>query len=269
MTSAAIATGAPWKLPPETMSSSPVFDEDHRVVGGGSWLRSGAACATKVERLARRAVHLRRAAQRVGVLHAAAVLVRLVDRAVGEQPADVGRPSAPVRDTDGRRGCGRRRDAPTRAVRRSTGPPRHRRRARAARRRRAASAPTAVEGCVPLMSARPSLGASGTGVKPAAASASRPCRSAASSPTAGVPLANEDERQMCERRRSPLAPTEPRLGTTRVDAAIKQVDQPLERRAPNARVALRENVRAQRHCRPDGADRQRHRRRRPRDCAGG
>ena len=59
-----------------------------------------------------------------------------------------------------RRGCAPRTDGSSRAARRSTAPRRCRPRARAARRRAAPARATAVDGCVPLMRARPSFGPS-------------------------------------------------------------------------------------------------------------
>ena len=62
--------------------------EHHRVVGGAVGL-DRRCLADEAQRVARRALHLRSAAQRVGVLHLAAELVRLVDAAAAQQPLDV------------------------------------------------------------------------------------------------------------------------------------------------------------------------------------
>ena len=59
---------------------------------------------------------------------------------------------------------------------------------------------------------------------------------------------------MCERRKISAGADRTAARHDGVDSAIEQVDQPLERRPPNSRVAFREHVRAQSHCRPDGAD---------------
>ena len=67
-----------------------VLDEDERVVGGGVQL-DGDGRLDIGQQVARRAVHLRRAAQRVRVLHLVAPLVRLVDRGPLDQAQDVGR----------------------------------------------------------------------------------------------------------------------------------------------------------------------------------
>ena len=227
--------------------------------------------ATKRERIARRAVHLRRAAQRVRVLHPAAVLVRLVDGAAVEQPPHVGRRARAGRRTAGRRGCAPRTDAPIRAARRSTARPRRRRRARAASAPASASAATAVDGCVPLISASPSLASSVTGASPAARERlGARLGTSASSPTVAVAFADQHERQMGERRevaaRADRSAARARRGWT---PAVEQREQVLERRAPDAREALGQHVGAQRHRRAHGADRAAGRRRRRRGCAAG
>ena len=121
------------------------------------------------EGVARGAVDLRDAAQAVGVLHLAAVAVRLADGAAREQRAQVaGRGRlAGMRP----RGVDARVEGHVGALERVEGQgARPRRRVRA---RRMASArarpPTAVMSCVPLMRARPSLASSTTGARPAAA----------------------------------------------------------------------------------------------------
>ena len=63
--------------------------EDHRVVGGAVRLDVDDA-AHEAQRVASRAVDLRRAAHRIGVLDLAAELVRLVDTAAAHQPLDIG-----------------------------------------------------------------------------------------------------------------------------------------------------------------------------------
>ena len=83
-----MATGSPWKFPPE--SSSPGVREHHRVVGGRVDL-DGDGAGRELQRVAHRAVHLGHAAQGVGVLHLAAVAVRLADGAAGEELAQVAR----------------------------------------------------------------------------------------------------------------------------------------------------------------------------------
>ncbi len=82
--SSPIAIGWPWKFPLETIISS--LEEDERVVGGGVQLDCDAALDV-VEQVPARAVHLWRAAQRVGVLDLVAPAVGLDDRRAREQGA--------------------------------------------------------------------------------------------------------------------------------------------------------------------------------------
>ena len=169
-----MAIGAPWKLPPETMS--PRVGEDHRVVGRAVGFDRD-RLARRTQRFARRAVDLGRAAQRVGVLHLAAEFVRLVDAAAAHQRLDVGGRGRAGRETAAPRGCATRTDGSSRAARRSTAPRRCRRRARAARPRRAPSASTAVEGWVPLISASPSFGSETNRSRPRGERTARRARS--------------------------------------------------------------------------------------------
>jgi hypothetical protein len=64
--------------------------EHHRVVGRAVGF-DGHRIAHELEGLSCSAVHLGGAAHRIGVLHLAAVLVRLVDAAAGHQRLDIGR----------------------------------------------------------------------------------------------------------------------------------------------------------------------------------
>ena len=125
-----------------------VVGEDHRVVGRAVGFDRRASSRTK--RSASRAAPCTcaRAAQRVGVLHRAAVLVRLVDGAAAQQAADVGRRRRAGRGAAARRGCAPRTGASIRAARRSRARRRCRRRARAVRRRRArARRPRSTAAC--------------------------------------------------------------------------------------------------------------------------
>ena len=127
------------------------------------------------------------------------------------------------------------RPASTRAGRRSRARPRHRRRAPAARRRRSASASTAADGCVPLMSARPSLGPSTTGARPAARSASAPgTRPAVDDRLA---FADEHEREVRERREVAAGADRAAARHDRVHAGVEQRDQRIERARADAGVA--------------------------------
>ena len=95
------------------------------------------------------------------------------------------------------------------------------------------------------------------GASPAAASASRPRITRRIVADRGVALADEDERQVRERRKVAARADRSAARHARVDAAIEHVDQPLERAAADAGEALGEDVGAQRHRRTHGADRQR------------
>ena len=120
-----------------------------------------------------------------------------------------------------------------------------------------ASAATAVDAWVPLMSASPSFDSSVTGAMPARASAAAPSSTAGSAPTVAAPSPIEHERQVRQRREVAARPDRSAARHDRMDARVERVDQPVERRAPDAGVALREHVRPQRHHRPHRARRQR------------
>ena len=89
------ASGSPWKLPPETISSSSTSGLSVAAVQ-----LDGEDPPRLRQRIAHRAVHLRRAAQRIGILHAPAGDVRLPDLAAFQQSAQAARRSAPGRDAD-------------------------------------------------------------------------------------------------------------------------------------------------------------------------
>ena len=195
---------------------------------------------------------------RIGVLHAAAVGVRRVDRAAGEQRARGWPPTRPgrrtaaaawIRASNGwseplqRRRCSSRR--------------RYRRRAPAARRPAAASASSAVGGLRAVdereaflgrerdwRRARPRASAVGAGHRPRA-------------PSQTSPSPIRTSARCASGARSPLAPTDPRHGTTGCTPRLSSAMSAFERLEPDAREALRQHVRAQRHRRADGADRQR------------
>ena len=85
--SPAKASGSPWKLPVDMTSPS---GHDHRVVDDRAELDVDHPAGVR-EDVADRAVHLRRAAQAVGVLHrVVAVPVAGEQRAARQQPAQVG-----------------------------------------------------------------------------------------------------------------------------------------------------------------------------------
>ena len=120
-----------------------------------------------------------------------------------------------------------------------------------------ASAATAVDGCVPLMSASPSFGPSVTGDSPARRERlpSAAHRRIVTHP--GVALADEHERQVGERGEVAARADRSAARHARVDAAVEEVEQPLERRAADAGEALGQHVGAERHRRTHGPNRQR------------
>ena len=117
--------------------------------------------------------------------------------------------------------------------------------------RRARTTPSAANApmnCVPLTSERPSFASRRSGSSPARASASPPASSSPSnrarpSPTSG-------SARCASGARSPLAPTDPRLGTSGTTSAAQTVEQQLGDLDARAGVALRERVRAHDHRRP-------------------
>ena len=165
------------------------------------------------------------------------------------------------------RGCAPRRGGSSRAARRSTAPRRCRPRAPACSAPASASASTAVDGCVPLISASPSFGPSVTGCRPARAAPRRRDASRGSRPgdsalalrrlPSASPSPISTSARCASGARSPLAPTDPRDGTSGCTPRVEQRDQRVERLEPDAGEALRQHVRAQRHRRAHGADRQR------------
>ena len=169
--SSANASGWPWKLPLETSSSA--VDEDERVVGRRVQLDGDGRLGVG-EQVAAGAVHLRRAAERVRVLHLVAPAVRLDDRRALEQAQDIGggrplaRRAGAARGSRGRKLAREPWSASTESAQAMS--------AACARRRprTSASAPIALMNCVPLMSERPSFAWSRTGSSPTRASASAP-----------------------------------------------------------------------------------------------
>ena len=82
-------------------------------------------------------------------------------------------------------------------------------------------------------------------------------------------LADQHERQMRERREVAARADRAARRHARVDAAVQQRDQRLERLDADAGEPFRQHVGAQRHRRAHGADRQRIAERRRRGCAAG
>ena len=220
-----------------------------RTPSGCRWRRSSRprACAERSARASRDgAVHLRHAAQAVGVLHLAAVAVRLAQRAAREEPRAGCAPTRPGPGAAARRGCAGRRRRRCPGARRGSGR-RPRRRLRASRQASAsARPPTAVMSCVPLMRARPSFASSTTRREPGGAQ------------RLGRRLAAARRARTRPRRRARApggraAPgrrwrrPSPGAGTTGMHAAVEHRDEPLERLEPHAREALGQHVRAQQH----------------------
>ena len=114
---------------------------------------------------------------------------------------------------------------------------------------------SAVDACVPLMSASPSFGASVAADSPARASAAAP----GSRPDSchASPSPTRTSARCASGARSPLAPTEPRDGTTGWTPLVQQRDQQFERLDADAGEPLRQHVGAQRHHRAHDGHRQR------------
>ena len=104
--------------------------------------------------------------------------------------------------------------------------------------------------CVPLTSESPSFACERAAARARRARAPRrpasrsPSNHASPSPTSG-------SARCASGARSPLAPTEPRLGTTGSTPAVEALEQQLDELRPRAGAPLRERVRAQQHRRAD------------------
>ena len=70
-----------------------------------------------------------------------------------------------------------------------------------------------------------------------------------------MPLADERQRQVGERREIAAGADRAAGGHARQDTAVEALDQELDRLDPRAGVPLRERVRAQQHRRPDDVGR--------------
>ena len=141
------------------------LDEDERVVRRRVHLDRDGRLGVG-DQVAARAVHLRRTAQRVGVLHLVAPAVRLDDRRAVDEAKHVRRCVRSGREADGAPGsrAGTRPASP--GAPRARARTRCRRRPQAASRARPPSAAIADMNCVPLMSERPSFARSSTGSSP-------------------------------------------------------------------------------------------------------
>ena len=228
----------------------PSVGQDHRVVDRRARARASATASRVGERVAGGAVDLRRAAQRVGVLHAGVVLAMAGDdRRAVEQAAQVGRAARPARPAGAARSGPRRRRGPCRAAPRPTSP-RSRRRPRSSARGRRGRAPASPRmPSVPLISASPSFARSVSGSIPASPSASAAGRG---SPVAvdDLPLADQRQRAVRERREVAARAERAVLGDDRRDAGVEQLEDRLGDLRPGARVPHGQRPRAQQHHRP-------------------
>ena len=128
--------------------------------------------------------------------------------------------------------------------------------ARASRCAAASASPSsAVDACVPLMSASPSFGPSVAGVRPARASAAAPGRDVDRRATS--PFADQDQREVRQRREVAAGADRAARRHHRVHAAVQQRDQQVERLEPDAGEPLGQHVGAQRHRRAHDGHRQR------------
>ena len=226
-------SGWPWKLPPATTSPSSGKTSGLSVTACSS--RSSARLDVG-ERVVDRAEHLRRAAQRVGVLHAAAVGVAGDDLAA--RPAA----RAAARRPAARPGCGR---TPARRSSNGTVEPLNASSDSASattaasssrRASRTASPPAAAIRCVPLMSASPSLGSSATGSRPARRSAAAPSQALAVE--LRLALADQHEREVGERREVARGPDRA-LGSAPPGRRRARASPAAARRPPRARRSAR------------------------------
>ena len=117
------------------------------------------------------------------------------------------------------------------------------------RARTSPSAPNAAMNCVPLTSERPSFAWSVSAASPARSSASAAGEPLAVEP--GLPLADERQREMRERREVAARADRAAARHDRQHAAVEALEQQLDELGPRAGAALGERVRAQQHRRAD------------------
>ena len=241
-------------------------DEHERVVGRRVELDRHRRLDV-VQQVARCSVDLRCAPERVRVLHLVAPTVRLDDRGAVEELPDVRRGVALAAE----RACGvdRLEEARSRALQRLEG-----QRARDVRRRREPARPNeserahrshelrAVDQRQPFLRGELDRLEPDRGAAPPAPGSGFPSTHADPSPTSG-------SARCASGARSPLAPTEPRDGTTRQHASVEAGYEQLDELRTGAREALRQRVRAQQHRRADDLRPDTGRRRRTRGCAAG
>ena len=232
--SSAMATGSPWKLPLDSTSPASANTSGLSVA---AFTSIETTRADVVQRVPAGAVHLRRAAQRVGVLHAAAPAVRFVDLGVVQQRVHVRRRGNLPGMRTQRLDLGRERRARSahrldRLRRSQVGDL-----APAARPGPAPARRSPVMNWVPLISASPSLAPSTSGSSPTRRSASAPGSS--SPPTSASPSPTSGSARCASGARSPLAPSEPRDGTRGCTPAASSASSSstVSRRTPDAPVA--------------------------------
>ncbi len=249
--SAAKATGSAWKLPPDSASSVSAKISGLSVTP----LASSASVARRLtQEIEASAHHLRLAAQAIGVLHAVvAGEMRRADRAALQQRAQRRGDFDLAGDGGAGRECAESNGvSEPRAPSVDSAPVTSAERNSVSASNRPASA-LAVENWVPLSSARPSFGLSSIGASPTSASAS--AAGATRSPTRASPTPIIAAAICASGARSPEAPTEPLHGTIGVNAARKHRFDETERARVDARSALGEAGKLQRHHQPRRRDR--------------
>ncbi len=230
------------RLDPAVGQHDRVVDERHQLALGD---RAGV-----LDGVARRAVDLRRAAQRVGVLHpVVAVAVAGDDRRAGEQRAAGWPRSTPGRSAaaSATRSAAKARSVPSSAsvviapamsaTRSSTS--------------RSASASTSMPSIpsVPLISARPSLARNVSGATPAAVSAAAPSTSVPSASRA-APSPRSTSARRCERGEIAAGAERAVLAHDRRDAGVEHREHRLGDDRAGAGEAHRQAAGPQQHHRP-------------------
>ena len=263
-TSSASATGWPWKLPPETIS--PVSGNTSGLSVAAFTSRASVAAA-EPDPVARRAVHLGHAAQRVGVLHlvAAGALVRGVQLRAREQLAQ------PRRRGDLAGLAAHRLDLRRERAVRAEQPLERHRAGEVGERREPLGAehgerPHRRHRLRSVHQREPFLRLQHRRRQP------DPAQRLAGGDALGggvgrgherLSLADEEQREVGERSEIARRSDGAALGHDRHDAAIEQREQEIQRLLADARDSLREHVRAEQHqgARLDERERRAHARR--------
>ena len=229
--------------------------EHERVVGGGVRLDRQRP-AHEGQGIAGGAVHLRHAAQRVGILHLGAVLVlvRGIDLAAGEERAQVGRHARlPLVPTDPLNGCEERLVRPHQPL------DGHRRRdvrdPRAPLRLQQGEHTDRLHRLRAVHQRESFLRLEHHGLKPGARERLPPREPL--SPRERFPLADQHQREVCERRQIAARAHGPLLRNDRNDVAMQHLEEQLQGALADARISPGEHVGAQKHERPHLGQRQR------------